>query len=124
MELPLEVCGLWLGVGDDDHILIPSEVKGIHEWHVIAHEVGHMLMATPGAVIGHGITPETIAQVQAILFDLDPDHVSAHLRARSDYDDPVERDVELYATLAVSGTQFDVTEDGRLGRIRRALGGF
>jgi hypothetical protein len=101
-DLPLEavaaVCGAWIPWEGVDHVFIDPAAEGLHRDHIIAHEIGHMFLdkhAGRNPAIGSNALLALLGSIGAA-----PD---ARVSARSGSDDKHERDVELFALLAVTG---------------------
>jgi hypothetical protein len=91
-KTPPDCSGLWIGTRDADYILYERATTSLHQWHIVAHESGHMLL-------GHGGIPIADEEFARLLFpDLDPELVRSTL-ARSAYTDAKEREAETFATL-------------------------
>lgn len=124
-DLPLDVCGMWRFEHGIDHIHVPRGTTGAQRRQIVAHEVGHMLMADPSRKLGHGLRDEqdALARLSALMPDLDPARLAMY-RARTNYDDEEEGMAELYGTFAVAGLfPDDTTPQGRIARIQSALDG-
>ena len=64
--------GLWLAGRETDYIFFESNTAGVHQNHIISHEIGHILL-------GHRTLEVT---------DATPDTVQALLTSLTDTDDP------------------------------------
>lgn len=88
--------GLWIERDQDDVIMYGGQTPW-HADHIIAHELGHMLL-------GHGVTPDEAASTVAelplsdLMPALSPDTICSVLR-RQDYGSDRERDAEAFADL-------------------------
>lgn len=89
-------CGMWLAIGDADHILYEAATSPVHAEHIILHELGHMLSehttsaSTVGTVDGDLIT--------RLMPDLHP-HAIRHVLGRVSYTTEQEQEAELLASL-------------------------
>jgi hypothetical protein len=84
--------GLWIGTTEGDYIFYERNTTPLHQWHIVGHEIGHMLF-------GHRGTPISDDEFARLLFpNLDPDLVQSAL-ARSAYTDTEEEEAETFATL-------------------------
>lgn len=88
--------GLWIARADDDVIMYGAEADW-HAEHIIAHELGHMLL-------GHGSAPATTSStaadlpLQTLMPSLSLDTIRSVLR-RQDYSTGRERDAETFADM-------------------------
>ncbi|WP_067721698.1 hypothetical protein [Nocardia yamanashiensis] len=86
--------GLWIARKDDDVIMYGADTEW-HADHILAHEIGHMLL-------GHGETPAEIPSqttdlpLTTLMPDLSLDAIRNVLRRR-DYTTDLERDAESFA---------------------------
>lgn len=116
VPFPLEVpgpFGLWVSTRSSDCILYQAETTKVHQEHIIAHEVGHILA-------GHQSDEFDDEIWRQIMPDISP-VVIRRLLQRTHYDTVEEREAETVATIlleraAVAGS---VTVPGRSGRARR-----
>lgn len=120
---PLEVpgpFGLWLETPSADYILYQAETTALHQEHIIAHELGHVLARhrrdEPGEEVWHELMP-----------DVPPEVVRRALR-RSSYETDQEREAETVATMlleaaAARGVESRPGRSPRARRVERALGG-
>jgi hypothetical protein len=114
---PLEVpgpFGLWLRTTSADYIMYQQETTVLHQQHIIAHELGHLLA-------GHSSDDGDDAVWAELLPDVPPDLLRRALR-RANYDTEQERDAETVATLLLERATVvgSVTSPGRSLRARRA----
>ncbi len=117
LALPLEVpgpFGLWLRTSSADYILYQRETTVLHQQHIIAHELGHLLA-------GHSSDDGDDAVWAELLPDVPPDLLRRALR-RTHYDTDQERDAETVATLLLerAAVVSAVTSPGGSPRARRA----
>ncbi|AXK89976.1 hypothetical protein DXT66_29745 (plasmid) [Nocardia farcinica] len=89
--------GLWLELDDSDVIMYGADTEW-HADHIIAHEIGHMLL-------GHGSTegepdPVDDLPLNELMPSLSPDAIRNVLR-RQDYDSARERDAETFADMVM-----------------------
>lgn len=89
-----DLTGLWVPFDDRDTVFIEEQVPEFMRWHVFAHEVGHMMLATAHA-------PSQVAAARGALARLVPEELLApalaQVHARTRYEDEQERDAELLA---------------------------
>ncbi|MFE0701830.1 hypothetical protein [Streptomyces sp. NPDC058872] len=114
------VCGLLLSLGDTDHIFYESSTHGLHQKHIILHEIAHLLL-------DHGSTEGETASlgVERLFAGLDPSMVRRLLaRGRTDYSQVQEREAELLATLIHSRTRTQAVDGPgtALSELARILG--
>jgi hypothetical protein len=84
--------GLLVSTEAADYIFYEARTSPVHQWHVIAHELGHLLWehrsGAPCAETARQLLPE----------DFSPGLVR-HMLGRGHYDDPDEYAAELFATV-------------------------
>lgn len=87
--------GAWSPMRDEDHIFIAAGLDPAHRAQVALHEVGHMLL-------GHDSTAifRDADKVEVITPGLTPVALRRML-FRTRYVDPIEREAETYASLAM-----------------------
>ncbi|WP_245673696.1 hypothetical protein [Nocardia lijiangensis] len=94
--------GLWIAKRDSDVIVYGADTTEWHAEHIIAHELGHMLL-------GHGPeseprpsddTAHTLAAVAELLPSISPESI-AHVLGRTDYGTSRERDAETFADMVM-----------------------
>ncbi|WP_407286838.1 hypothetical protein [Streptomyces sp. BP-8] len=86
-------CGLLVSTHDADYVCYESETSALHQVHVIAHELGHLLWDhEPCDSVGGGVQA-----YRALPGDLDPVLVRRML-GRTQYADPEEWAAEYFAT--------------------------
>ncbi|WP_280343783.1 hypothetical protein [Nocardia neocaledoniensis] len=88
---------MWLELDDSDVIMYGADTEW-HADHIIAHEIGHMLL-------GHGSTegepgPVDDLPLNELMPSLSPDAIRNVLR-RQDYDSARERDAETFADMVM-----------------------
>lgn len=108
--------GFWIATRDTDVICFESGTAGLHQDHIILHELGHMLC-------GHLREEPPFELVARILLPhLDPEVVRVVL-ARTAYSDPDEQQAELFATLVLGRARMPRTDEpsALLARIDAAL---
>lgn len=96
---PLEVpgpFGLWLGTPSADYILYQAETTRLHQEHIIAHELGHILAE-------HTSNESDDEIWQQLMPDIPPAVIRSALR-RTHYDSDHEREAETVATLLLEST--------------------
>ncbi|MCX4586282.1 ImmA/IrrE family metallo-endopeptidase [Streptomyces sp. NBC_01481] len=120
------VCGLWVGLRDSDHIFYEASTSGLHQRHIILHELAHLLLDHGTAGAGG-----SRAGVECLFPGLDPGMVRRLLaRGRTDYSEAQEQEAEVMATLIHSRISTGVTGTSRtsgdtahvLSRLERVLG--
>ncbi|MCP2329924.1 hypothetical protein G443_000194 [Actinoalloteichus cyanogriseus DSM 43889] len=84
-------CGMWLDLGDMD-VIAHARTTPLHVWHIVLHEVGHMISDHAGA---HLLDRDFL---RALAPDLDPDVVVRTL-GRSSYSAVEEQEAEMIASL-------------------------
>ncbi|GAB3677585.1 hypothetical protein [Saccharopolyspora tripterygii] len=106
--------GLWLRTSSADYIIYQQETTVLHQQHIIAHELGHLLA-------GHSSDDGDDAVWAELLPDVPPDLLRRALR-RTHYDTDQERDAETVATLLLerAAVVSAVTSPGSSPRARRA----
>jgi hypothetical protein len=119
---PLEVpgpFGLWLDTPSADYILYQAETTPLHQEHIVAHELGH--------VLARHRSDEPDDEVWGELMpDVPPEVVRRALR-RNSYDTDQEREAETVATMlleaaAARGVDTLPGRSPRARRVERALG--
>ncbi|MFD5247916.1 hypothetical protein ACFWIW_25485 [Amycolatopsis sp. NPDC058340] len=121
IAFPMEVpgpCGAWLSTASGDYIVFQSETTRIHQEHIIAHELGHILS-------GHQAEPDEEETWSRFMPDIDPG-VIRRLLKRTQYDSVREREAETIATLLLERSVVARLLAGpgpsRTRRMRHALG--
>ncbi|AGM05513.1 hypothetical protein [Amycolatopsis keratiniphila] len=121
VAFPMEVpgpCGAWLSASSGDYIVFQSETTRIHQEHIIAHELGHILS-------GHRAEPDEEEIWSRFMPDLDPG-VIRRLLKRTQYDSVREREAETIATLLLERSLvvrlLDEPGSSRTRRMRHVLG--
>jgi hypothetical protein len=112
---PAGLCGLWVARQNDDVVLHRPSSDPIQIRHVIAHEIGHMML-------GHGEIID-LADVGGSLEGLTVeagDRICAARGGSSNYDDSVEFEAELFATLVMTQARRD-EDPRRRSRLLRAF---
>jgi len=94
--------GMWIATRDVDYVCYEAETSGLHQEHIILHELGHVLCGHPSAAAS------TQDVLRLLMPNLDPEMVRKVLY-RTAYSDPEERQAELFAMLVLE----------RGGRLRR-----
>ncbi|MFJ9418667.1 hypothetical protein ACIRPT_31600 [Streptomyces sp. NPDC101227] len=85
-------CGLWVAVGETDYIFYEQETSRLHQEHIIAHELGHVLCDhRTSAAVGEESS-------LLILPNLDPRMVKRVLR-RAQHNSVEEQEAEVIASL-------------------------
>jgi hypothetical protein len=88
----LQPCGFWVSTEHVDFIVYESDTSSIHQEHIIAHELAHIICCHRGG------TALTDASAQLLFPDLEPDLVRDMLR-RAGYSDRQEQEAEMLASL-------------------------
>ncbi|GDY31729.1 hypothetical protein [Gandjariella thermophila] len=122
LAYPLEVpgpFGLWLNTPSADYVLYQAETTRLHQEHIIAHELGHLLADHPSDEDDDAVWRE-------LMPDIPPELIRRALR-RTSYDTEHEREAETVATMllesaAVAGYVPDTAHTPRAKRAQRALG--
>jgi len=95
MSLPVRQgspCGMWVATAEVDYILFEKGTSRTHQEHIVAHEIGHLLL-------GHDSSPAHQDEVAQLLMPtLDPALVRTVL-GRTVYTSDEERAAELVASL-------------------------
>ena len=95
MSLPVRQgspCGVWVATAEVDYILFEKATSRTHQEHIVAHEIGHLLL-------GHDSSPAHQDEVAELLMpSLDPALVRSVL-GRTVYTTDEERAAELVASL-------------------------
>ncbi|MBH0775759.1 zinc metalloprotease [Nocardia bovistercoris] len=95
--------GLWIAKQDSDVIVYGADATEWHAEHIVAHELGHMLL-------GHGPDPtaddaptraaSALDVVSELLPSISPESIR-HVLGRTDYGSARERDAETFADLVM-----------------------
>ncbi|MEV4642155.1 hypothetical protein AB0J80_32880 [Actinoplanes sp. NPDC049548] len=88
-------CGLWLALPDVDLIAYESGTNRLHQEHIVAHELAHLICGHANLSGGPGL------DTRALFPDLDPKLVRALLQ-RSHYSDDQEQEAEVMASMLLS----------------------
>jgi IrrE N-terminal-like domain len=92
LRLPAgEPCGVWVSTRDFDVIFYEADTSPLHQEHIIAHELGHVLCE-------HGASTIDAHVSRQLLPDLDPQLVRRILH-RTTYSKVEERQAEVVASL-------------------------
>ncbi|WP_410658239.1 hypothetical protein [Amycolatopsis sp. lyj-112] len=122
VPFPMEVpgpYGLWMSTASADYIVFQAETTKVHQEHIIAHELGHILAGHQGE--------EDDEEIWARLMpDIAPG-VLRRLLKRTHYDSAQEREAETIATLLlerslVAGLVTGPGHSLKARRMQRALG--
>jgi hypothetical protein len=93
MAMPAEsACGVWISTTERDYVFFEARTTGLHQEHIIMHEVGHIL----GAHTNANQPTQTVSQ--ALLPNLDPVLVRRVLN-RTEYSAEEERAAETIASM-------------------------
>lgn len=106
--------GLWLATPSADYLLYQAETTKLHQEHIIAHELGHLLAA-------HQSDDDDDEIWQELMPDIPPDIIRRALR-RTSYDSDQEREAETVATLLLEAAAVvqSITMPSTSARARRA----
>jgi hypothetical protein len=85
-------CGVWVSTDTGDFIFYEEQTSGLHQEHIIVHELGHLLSDHEASAV---LAPEVC---QLLLPSLDPGIVSRVL-SRSRYSAVAELEAEMIASL-------------------------
>lgn len=110
-------CGLWVSTEAADFVFYEKETSGLHQEHIILHELGHLLCDHEAT---SGLAPDVS---RTLLPTLDPALVSRVLK-RSHYSAEAEREAELIASLILERAnrwQFEPDRAGPDAGLRRRL---
>ncbi len=115
--------GLWVAAKKADYIFYDESAGETHRAHIILHELGHLVFAHSGVQELDDLTARLLAP------NLDP-RVVRQLLCRDSYDNVVEQEAELFATLVFMRAGFQVVgavasdvvdESGVLARLKAVL---
>lgn len=85
-------CGMWVSTAETDYIIYEQDTSKLHQEHIIAHELGHLLS-------NHSTSGVLEAQAVSVLLpSLNPELVNRVL-GRTHYSEQEEQTAELIATL-------------------------
>ncbi|MEU6164484.1 hypothetical protein [Streptomyces tanashiensis] len=89
-----QICGVWIALGDSDHVYHAVGTSSLHQSHIVLHELAHMLL--DHRQVGE---PDEVA-LRQLFPDLDP-RMAARLLARDPVrtDEGQEAEAELLASL-------------------------
>ncbi len=106
--------GLWLSTPGADYILYQQQTTALHQEHIVAHELGHLLG-------GHRSDEDDDSVWQELMPDVPPELIRRALR-RSAYDTHDEHEAEMIATilLETAATHASVSLPARSPRAQRA----
>jgi hypothetical protein len=83
--------GMWLPTTSTDYILFQAETTALHQEHIIAHELGHL-------IAGHESVENEDQVWHELMPDIPPETIRRVLR-RGTYDTDAEREAETVATM-------------------------
>lgn len=85
--------GMWVATGSADYIfhVSPQQTSPVHAFHCALHEAGHMLLE-------HSGSPSLAQHVRTLCDSLSAGPTSP-VMLRTDYDDDLEQEAEVFATL-------------------------
>ncbi len=109
-------CGVLVSMQDADYVFFEAATSPVHQDHIIAHELGHLLCEhVPKDRLGEDV-------LRALMPDLDPAMVRRAL-ARTSYDVAEEREAEMIASLVVGRRpRVAASHDPVIDRLHRSLG--
>ncbi|ONI81446.1 hypothetical protein ALI144C_19110 [Actinosynnema sp. ALI-1.44] len=122
---PSNPSGLWVSAKSADYIFYEESAGTAHREHIILHELGHLLFGHSGVAQLDDLTARLLAP------NLDPS-VVRKLLCRGKYDDELEQEAELFATLVLVRTDYQVVRTaapevddphGVLAKLKAVLGG-
>lgn len=106
VELPdPQLYGIWFSTDDTDYIAYEKRTSRLHQEHIIAHELAHIIRGHRG--IGGG--PGTEAGPGGLFPSLDPKVVRS-MRPRAGYSDSDEQEAEAMASLLLARLREEPTE--------------
>lgn len=88
--------GLWMETDTVDVIMYRNDTTPMHQWHIVCHELGHMVLKHN--VRGAQHADEYLDAVSSLVPDIEPGTLRAVL-TRSGYSNLQEREAELFADL-------------------------
>lgn len=113
--------GVWFPTAKNDWIIIPKGIGAAARTATICHELAHMLLGhEPRPLMSFADLDELVARIAP---EIDPEIAKRILLARSLYDDDLEIDAEVLATvlvtkLAQSADRHRLTDDVVSERLR------
>ncbi|WP_017972382.1 hypothetical protein [Actinopolyspora halophila] len=119
MPMPLDPygpSGLWIATGTGDYVCYQQHTTRAHQDHIIAHEVGHMLVDHPPGIADNELLTYLVP-------DLSPELIATLLRRDHD-DSHSEREAEDIATLLLQRSELSevsATYSARAARTQAAL---
>ena len=84
-------CGVYVSLGDGDHIFFDGRTSPLHRDHIVLHEIAHMLF-------GHGTDSGLHEALGRLMPSIDQRIIETML-ARTSYSTEHEQEAELLATL-------------------------
>lgn len=96
-------CGLWIATADADYVFYESQTSPLHQQHIIAHELGHLLCGHEAGGDGPHHNKPVETPLGKLLPTIDPQTI-ARILGRSRYADAQEREAEMIATLLLHDT--------------------
>jgi hypothetical protein len=87
-------CGVWVATPHNDYIFYEARTAPLHQWHIIAHELGHLIHDHRSA----GVLGDEAAR--ALMPGLDPAMVQQVL-GRTHYSADEEREAEIFASVVM-----------------------
>ncbi|KIZ16629.1 hypothetical protein SNA_16435 [Streptomyces natalensis ATCC 27448] len=116
-------CGLWIATNDADYIIYEANTSKLHQEHIIAHELAHMICCHRGT----GELDK--ASMNQLFPDLNPE-LLRDIFGRTTYSDRQEEEAEIMASLILEranrrppGTTWKVPPEAAetVARIERSL---
>jgi hypothetical protein len=87
-------CGVWLATPQRDYIFYEGRTAPLHQWHIIAHELGHLVHDHRST----GVLGDEAARL--LMPGLDPQVVQRVL-GRTHYSAAEEREAEIFASVVM-----------------------
>lgn len=119
------LCGLWMGTANADYVFYEQDTTLLHQWHIVFHELGHILREhTPARVLGADLAKVLAPHVET-------GGEAPRVLGRDAYTDEDEYEAELIATFILrrvgehpdAATSGDETTDpaNPASRVERSL---
>ena len=84
--------GLWIATADEDHIFYPKDAPALDQLHVIAREIGHM-------VLGHAGAPAAASEIARLLLPAFEPELVVRTLVHTGYTAKDQQEAELFALL-------------------------
>lgn len=92
--------GLWIATADEDYVFYPRDAPAVTQLHVIARELGHLLLDHAGA-------PAATSEIARLLLpSMDPGLVVSTL-ARTSYSKQDQDEADLFALLLLDHVEVE-----------------